>query len=134
MEATRHELTVFAVTDVERMTAFYEAAFGWGRRADFPIYVELADPTGQGVAFYEREAFSQNTGITPEPAPEGGLTGAELYLRCDDLGASIERREGAGARLLRARTLKDWGEEVAYYADPEGNVVALAQRRADSTE
>ena len=128
MDASHHELTVFAVTDVQGMVAFYERAFGWERRADFPIYVELADPTGQGVAFYEREAFAENTGIVPAPAPAGGLTGAELYLRCDSLDAAVAGLEAAGARLLRARTVKNWGEEVAYYADPEGNVVAVAQR------
>ncbi len=130
MDDARHELTVFAVTDVEGMVAFYERAFGWERRADFPIYVELADSTGQGVAFYERVAFGENTGHVPALAPEGALTGAELYLRCEDLGASIERLVAAGARLLRERTVKNWGEEVAYYADPEGNVVAVAQRQA----
>lgn len=126
MDATTHPLTVFAVTEVEGMVAFYQAAFGWTRRADFPIYVELELPDGRGVAFYEREAFGLNTGIVPAAVAEGALTGAELYLRCEDLDAAIERLEAAGARLLRERTLKDWGDEVAYYADPEGNVLALA--------
>ncbi len=129
MDTTTHPLTVFAVTDVEGMVAFYQAAFGWERRADFPIYVELALPDGRGLAFYEREAFGLNTGVVPAPVAAGELTGAELYLRCEDLGAAIERMDGAGARVLRARTLKDWGDEVAYFADPEGNVLAVAQPR-----
>ena len=90
MDKTLHPLTVFAVTDVERMVGFYEAAFGWTRRADFPIYVELALPDERGVAFYERNAFATNVGQLPRPVGEGELSGAELYLRCGDLDAAIE--------------------------------------------
>lgn len=127
MDATSHILTVFAVSDVEACVTFYERAFGWTRRADFPIYVELELPGGQGVAFYERGAFGANTGTVPDPVPQGSLTGAELYLRCEDLDAAIERISALGARVLRPRTRKDWGDDVAYYADPEGNVLALSQ-------
>lgn len=126
MDATDHILTVFAVSDVERAVGFYHEAFGWERRADFPIYVELALPDGRGVAFYERNAFGENTGRVPAPVADGELTGAELYLRCEDLDAAIERLTSLGARLLRARERKPWGHDVAYFADPEGNVVAVA--------
>ena len=132
MDASRHVLTVFAVSDVERMVRFYEQAFGWERRADFPIYVELETHDGRGVAFYERHAFGQNTGNVPEALPAGALTGAELYLHCDDLEAAIGRLTSLGADVLRPRTLKPWGDEVAYFADPEGNVLAVAQRGDDA--
>ncbi len=126
MNAVNHILTVLAVTDVEAMATFYEAAFGWPRRADFPIYVELELPDGRGVSFYERGSFGANTGHVPKQVPEGELTGAELYLRCDDLDASTDKLNALGARELRPKTLKPWGDHVAYFADPEGNVLAVA--------
>ena len=128
MDESHHELTVFAVSKVEACARFYERVFGWTRRADFPVYVELALPDGRGVAFYERTAFGENTGFVPAPVGPGALTGAELYLRCDDLDAVIQRLVAEGARLLRERTHKPWGEEVAYFADPEGTTLAVAQR------
>lgn len=128
MDATTHPLTVIAVSDVERAVGFYQSAFGWPRRADFPIYVELALPDGRGVAFYERNAFGLNTGQVPAPVAAGQLSGTELYLRCEDLDAAIGRLETLGARPLSPRRLRDWGDEVAYFADPEGHVLALAQR------
>ncbi len=33
----------------------------------------------------------------------------------------------AGGRLLSALAPRPWGETVAYYADPDGNVIAVAQ-------
>lgn len=131
MDATHHILTVLAVTDVERAAGFYERTFGWERRADFPVYVELALPDGRGVAFYERRAFGENTGRVPAAVAGGDLTGAELYLRCEDLDAVTGRLTAAGARELRPRTTKPWGDEVAYFADPDGYVLAVARRAGD---
>lgn len=127
MDETHHILTVLAVSDVARAVTFYERVFGWTRRADFPVYVELALPDGRGVAFYERGAFGSNTGRVPPAPAEGGLTGAELYLRCDDLDAVIGRLAAQGARELRGLTVKPWGDEVAYFADPDGYVLAVAR-------
>jgi len=31
-----------------------------------------------------------------------------------------------GARVLSELEPRDWGDKVAYYADPEGNVLAVA--------
>ncbi len=123
-----HVLTVLAVTDVQRSVRFYEAAFGWPRRQDFPIYVELELPGGCGLAFYERGSFGINTGQVPAAVPDGDLTSTELYLRCENLEEATLRLQSAGARELRPRTRKDWGDDVAYFADPEGNVIALAKR------
>ena len=127
MDATTHILTILAVSDVGRAVAFYEQAFGWERRVDVPVYVELALPDGRGVGLYQRDAFASNTGITPDAVGDGATTGTELYLHCEDLDAVIERLTMLGARELSPRMHKDWGDEVAYFADPDGNVLAVAR-------
>lgn len=116
---------LLAVSDLERSTAFYEQAFGWPRRIDAPVLVEFALPSRSGLSLYERGGFAKNTELAPEVVPEGGIAGTELYLRCDDLAAAIERLEAAGARPLSPRALRAWGDEAAYFADPDGNVVAV---------
>jgi predicted enzyme related to lactoylglutathione lyase len=133
MGSIDHVLTVLAVTDVQRSVAFYEQVFGWPRRQDFPIYVELELPGGRGLAFYERGSFGINTGQVPLAVADGALTSTELYLRCEDLDGTITRLVSAGARALRPRMRKDWGDDVAYFADPEGNVIAVAQRMTSIT-
>jgi predicted enzyme related to lactoylglutathione lyase len=54
------------------------------------------------------------------------LAATEIYLHCDDLHATVKRIEAAGARKLSELAPRDWGDEAAYYADPDGNVVVLA--------
>lgn len=76
-------------------------------------------------SFYQAVHFALNVGVFP--AATAGLTRTEIYLHCDDLGGAIERAAAAGARPLSPRGPRSWGDEAAYFADPEGNVVVLAR-------
>ncbi len=38
------------------------------------------------------------------------------------------RAIAAGARELSPLAPRDWGDEAAYFADPDGNVLAVARR------
>ena len=116
---------ILAVRDLPAMNAFYTDALGWNHVVDTPVYVELQHDDGLRLGLYVDAAFARNVGDVP--APSVGLTRTELYLYCDDLAAAIERAERAGARPLGPRALRAWGDEAAYFADPEGNVVVLAR-------
>lgn len=122
-----HILTILAVKDLGVARTFYDAAFGWPARVDVPVYVELELPDGRGLGLYQREGFAHNTGQAPLVIPDGEITGTEIYLHCDDLALTMERLKRAGARELSPRAPRDWGDEAAYYADPDGNVLVVAR-------
>lgn len=122
-----HVLTILAVADVDRARQFYEMAFGWPLRVDVPVYAEFELPDGRGLGLYQREAFSRNTGAMPVGLTEDQISGTEIYLRCENLEAAIVTALTAGARLLAERAKRDWGDEAAYLADPDGNVLVLAR-------
>jgi flavin reductase (DIM6/NTAB) family NADH-FMN oxidoreductase RutF/predicted enzyme related to lactoylglutathione lyase len=121
-----HILTIVAVADLERVARFYRDAFGWPTRVEVPVYVEFVLPDGRGLGLYRREAFARNTGQAPAAVQDGAITGTEIYLYCEDLDAAVARLESAGARKLSERAARDWGDEAAYYADPDGNVLVVA--------
>lgn len=123
----RHVLVVLACTDVARAKAFYAGVFGWPAIVDLPVYAELAVPTGLRVGLYARDGFARNTGESPAAPPAAGTTACELYLRVDDVGAALARLVAHGGRLLSAPAERPWGDEAAYVADPEGNVVAVSR-------
>ena len=129
-EGSRAELSmiILAVEDVERSARFYEAAFGWPRRTDVPMLVEFELPDGRGLAVYQAEGFARNTGRVPAVADPHGTTGAELYLLCEKLDECMARLKDAGARVLADKTEKPWGDEAAYFGDPDGNVVAVGRK------
>ena len=120
---------IFAVSDLDRALGFYERAFGWPRneRIDYSNYVELLPPDGGALGLYDRDGCSGTVGARPADVPEGSVAPAYLYVRVDDVQETAARVEAAGGRPLSPLAPRSWGEQAAWYADPDGNVVAVAQ-------
>jgi flavin reductase (DIM6/NTAB) family NADH-FMN oxidoreductase RutF/catechol 2,3-dioxygenase-like lactoylglutathione lyase family enzyme len=123
----RHDLTILACAELTRSVEFYRQAFDWPIVVEEERYVELGLPGGRGLGLCSREAFRDYTGQKVRKAKEDRLSGVELYLRCEDLARAVVRVAGAGARELSRVAPRDWGEEAAYFADPDGNVIVLAR-------
>lgn len=122
-----HALTLFAVAEVERSAAFYDAAFGWPRQVDVPVYVEYGLPDGSRVGLYQRDALGGIVGRPPEVVGAGGLASAELYLHVDDPTSAVARLIVAGATLLSPLGPRGWGDEAAYFRSPDGHIVVVAR-------
>lgn len=120
-------IVILAVDDLERSAAFYEGAFAWKRVVDAPVYIEYATGQSTRVALYQRDAFAVNTGGQPSRADRTSTTATELYLRVDDLDERIRRLRAVGARELDSLRQRDWGDDAAYFADPDGNVLAVSR-------
>jgi len=120
-------ITILAVSDLPRSRAFYDTAFGWERVVDVPVYVQYRLPGGQNVAVYQAESFEGMSGGTLAPRTAGGLSGAELYLHTDDLDDAIRRLNAAGARPLSPRSPRNFGDEAAYFADPDGHLIGVGE-------
>jgi len=127
MPGARHVLTILAVRDLGRAAAFYRAAFGWNPVVETPVYVELVDAGAMRIGLYLREGFARNTGQMPLHQPHGAITATELYLAVDDVATAAAALVAAGARELSPAAPRPWGDVAAYYADPDGNVVVVAQ-------
>jgi uncharacterized protein len=130
MASTRLALIIVAVSDLDRSARFYSDAFGWPRAVETPVYVEFALPAGMRLGVYQREAFGRNTGAVPFAPPPGALAPTELYFHPDDVRAQLDRALAAGAKLLSPLGPRAWGDEAAYVADPDGNIVVLARTPA----
>jgi predicted enzyme related to lactoylglutathione lyase len=129
-EEIRLTLVILAVEDLQRAVNFYRAAFGWPQTVDEAVYAEFTLPGAVRLGLYTHAGFGRNTGQAPLKLAHGGITATEIYLFVDDLSATIAHVEAAGGRKLSPRALRDWGDEAAYFADPDGNVVVLARPHA----
>ena len=120
---------IFAVTDVARSVEFYERAFGWPRNdwIDYSNYVELKPPDGGTLGLFEREGYAGLVGAEPADIREGRVSPAYMYVRVDDAEETIGRIAEAGGRPLGDFAPRSWGEPAAWFADPDGNVFAVAQ-------
>jgi catechol 2,3-dioxygenase-like lactoylglutathione lyase family enzyme len=123
----RLAIVIVAVRDIATAIRFYDSVFGWPREIETPVYVEYALPAGMRLGIYERESFGVNTGIVPNLAAAGQIVSTELYLFSEEPEMVIERLTTAGARMLSPLIARSWGDEAAYFADPDGHVLVIAR-------
>jgi catechol 2,3-dioxygenase-like lactoylglutathione lyase family enzyme len=119
---------IFAVSDVQRSVAFYERALGWPRnpKISFTNYVEFLSPEGGSLGLYDRTGYAGEVGAEPA-ALNGHIAPAYLYVRVPDARKAVEAFEAAGGRPLSPLAERTWGERAGWFADPDGNVVAVAE-------
>jgi catechol 2,3-dioxygenase-like lactoylglutathione lyase family enzyme len=128
-------LTILYVADLPRAARFYDAAFGWEKSVDVPVYVEYRLNEGARLGLMPQENTGHFLGEAlgarrPVALAEGGCPRAELYLRLDgpdELGRAVARLESTGAPCPSPRAPRGWGDEAAYFLDPDGYVVAVAR-------
>jgi lactoylglutathione lyase len=119
---------VLAVAAVDRAYEFYREVFGWESHLEWPgEYTELVVTEDDRLGLYRRDGYAVTAGAEPADL-NGRVSPAYLYVRVDDLDETIARLRKAGARPLSPRSERTWGEEAAYFADPDGNVVAVARK------
>lgn len=124
-------LTILYVADLPRARAFYDAVFGWPRSVDVPVYCEYAPAPGVKVGLMPQGNTRHFLGETlGARKPADGCPRAELYVHVPDLPGAIKRLEALGARCTSPLARRDWGDDAAYYLDPDGYVLAVARPAA----
>jgi predicted enzyme related to lactoylglutathione lyase len=98
----------FAVSDIARSRKFYDAAFGWTFKDYGPMYCEFSDGRLTG-------------GLAKgEPRPGGPL----VILYAQDLGATQQRLEKAGAKIVKPVFSFPGGRRF-HFTDPDGYELAV---------
>ena len=120
-------LVILAVSDLEYSARFYQRALTLTWQVDESFYKEALLEKGMRLGLYQRQGFGANTGCIPVALKDDQLTGSELYLVPQDWQHGLESMEQAGAVCLRGPEPKPWGDEVAYFRDPDGHTLALAR-------
>lgn len=118
---------ILYVKDVPRSVAFYEDAFGLGRRFvhEAGMYAEMdTGSTTLSFAAYGLAKSNLPCGFQ-ENNPSKPPAGFEIALTTDDVPAAYQRALAAGAIAVAPPTTKPWGQIVAFVRDKDGIVVEL---------
>ena len=107
----------FKSSDFARTSAFYAKLFDWKT---------------------EQNASGSYMKFDSSDGPSGGWVRADLvqspgpiaYLTVDDLAAKLDEVEAAGGRVLVRSMPFAGGGEIGLFADPDGNVLGLWQRKS----
>jgi lactoylglutathione lyase len=118
----REPFPILHVRDVERSVRFYTEAFGFEVAFRFPDDGELE------FAFLKLGGSGLGIGSTAPPPlhdwPAGRETGSfQLCIYAEDTDAAAERLRSLGVRQLTAPREMPWGEKLAFFEDPDGNLV-----------
>ncbi|MFN2590447.1 MAG: VOC family protein [Actinomycetota bacterium] len=117
------DYVILFAADLERSTAFYRDVIGLEPKVRGEGYVEFrTGPTRFGL--FERSKLPDLIG---RPGGEGRGVAGEIVLIVPDVDAEAGRLRAAGAEILSDPTDRPWGHRTLHVADPDGNVVELAQ-------
>jgi predicted enzyme related to lactoylglutathione lyase len=106
----------FKSANFARTSEFYAKLFDWQMEQNASAsYMKLASGDGPSAGWFRAD-------LVQSPGPV-------VYLPVDDLEAKLAEVEEAGGRIL-VRTLPfAGGGEIGLFADPDGNVMGLWQRK-----
>jgi lactoylglutathione lyase len=118
----REPFPILHVSDVERSVGLYAEAFGFEVAFRWPeagplefAFLKLGD-TGIGIGRAE-----------PPPLPDWpagrDLGSFQLCIYADDADAAAERLRSRGLRQLTEPRAMPWGEKLAFFEDPDGNLI-----------
>ena len=82
-------------------------------------------PSRSSLGLYERSGFASEIGAAPVALGGEQVAPAYIYVRVDDVRATLARVEEAGGRPLSPLARRAWGEEAAWFADPDANVIGV---------
>ena len=130
-----HSLQIYlAVEDASKAIDFYKEAFGAEET------IRMPGPDGK-VAHAELQIGDSklmlsdpfpHSDVRP-PAERGGPT-ASIFMYLDDVDATFEQAQRAGATVVSELEDMFWGDRFGTVADPFGHVWAMATHKEDLSE
>ena len=106
----------FKSANFARTSEFYAKLFDWQMEQNASAsYMKLASGDGPSAGWFRAD-------LVQSPGPVA-------YLPVDDLEAKLAEVEEAGGRILVKSLPFAGGGEIGLFADPDGNVLGLWQRK-----
>lgn len=65
---------------------------------------------------------------TPHPNLGNGIPRCELYYYAENIELEFDNAINAGAHLISPIIDRDWGDRACYFSDPDGHIIAFAQK------
>lgn len=121
--------TILYVSDQQASTTFYTRLFRQDPVLNVPGMTEFELAANCKLGLMPNQGIAKIIGEKmPHPASGSGIPRCELYLLVTDVAAEYAHALQSGAQLILPVTPMDWGDSVCYFADPDGHVIAFAER------
>lgn len=123
-------ITILYVADQDRSKEFYKNVLSLEPILDVPGMTEFQISPNHKLGLMPEDGIekilSKNV---PSPRTGNGIPRCELYLLVDNPKRYFKRALEQNAKLVSELALRNWGDFAGYVADPDGNVLAFAQKK-----
>jgi lactoylglutathione lyase len=120
---------ILYVSDQERSKDFYEGIFRTRAQLHVPGMTEFVISENCKLGLMPESGIAKLlAGKTPHPSEGTGIPRCELYLYVDDATKEYDHAINHGAKSIRSVADMDWGDKAGYCADPDGHIIAFAQK------
>lgn len=120
---------ILYVKDQLRSKQFYENLFRCSPIIDVPGMSEFVLSENCKLGLMPNDGIAKI--ITPKtvhPDLGNGIPRCELYLNVENIDFEFEHAVKIGATVIQPITDMDWGDKVCYFADPDGHIIAFAEK------
>ena len=127
-------LFILYVENQARSTAFYTRVFACSPSLNVPGMTEFTLFENCVLGLMPETGIKDLLGKSlPDPKQAAGVPRSEVYLYVTRPDDYHQRAIAAGAVELSGLHDRDWGDRVAYSLDPDGHVLAFAQKTGSET-
>jgi uncharacterized glyoxalase superfamily protein PhnB len=125
---TKLSMIIFYVSDQLRSRDFYANMLAKTPVLDVPGMTEFMLTENFKLGLMPEKGIAKIlVPHTKDPAEGNGIPRCELYLVVDDPGEFMRRAIANGAKEISKTQPRDWGDEVGYCEDFDGNILAFAK-------
>jgi lactoylglutathione lyase len=121
--------TILYVENQERSRLFYEGIFRKPADLNVPGMTEFILNEKCKIGLMPNDGIARIlSNKLPHPSTGNGIPRCELYLYVEDIQAEFDNAIECGALLVSPIAERNWGDNVCYFADPDGHVIAFAEK------
>lgn len=125
----QHLEIILYVNDQEASCAFYQNIFRKEADLHVPGMTEFILSESCKVGLMPNKSIAKIlVDKTPHPDSGNGIPRCELYLLTDNIQVEFDNATKSGAQLISPIMDRDWGDRVCYFADPDGHILAFAEK------
>lgn len=115
----RLSLVTLGVRDLAASRAFYKR-IGWTESQASNAEVAFFQCGGLVFALWGRDALADDAGVQAADKGFANISLAHNVRSKEDVDATLEEAQTAGARILKPGAETSWGGRTGYFADPDG--------------
>lgn len=121
--------TILYVNDQETSCRFYEQLFRQSANLHVPGMTEFNLSAHCKLGLMPNHGIAKILGNqTPHPDSGQGIPRCELYFYVANIQQEFDHAVKIGAQLISPVMDRDWGDKVCYFSDPDGHIIAFAEK------